>query len=629
MEQTKEKNGPRPLELLAPARDAETAIQAVLHGADAVYMGSPSHGARRQAANSVADIRRAAGFAHRYGARLYVTVNTLVYEEEIPEVERLVWDLWRAGVDALIVQDMGLLGMNLPPIALHASTQCDTRGPAKARFLQDAGFSQLVLARELSIDEIRAVSEATEVPLEVFVHGALCVSYSGDCQASYMLTGRSANRGECAQVCRFPFDLEDASGRKLLRGKHLLSLRDMNRSARLAELAAAGASSFKIEGRLKDAAYVKNVVAAYRRALDAVIDANPALYRRSSLGCVELAFDPELSKSFNRGYTSYFLTSPDAPGRMATFGSPKWIGEEVGKVLSGAGRRFSARLKPGVTLNNGDGLGFFDESETFRGFRLNRIENGTLFTANAVDIPSGATLYRNSDSARQKLMAGDTAVRRIPLKAALRLAGSRLVLDLEDESGLRVSAAADVERQMAKTPQEAARLRVLAKLGDTVYSLAAEDVEDSLGELFVPASVLAQLRRDAVSALDTAREAHHRCEPRRPEAPSLRWPGSEPLTRHDNVANSLARRFYAEAGAEVGAMAAEVERPAPDTSRGEVRVMETRYCLRRELGACLKEGGAAKYPSELYLTTSGNRFRLAFDCARCRMRLLFQPRYSD
>lgn len=626
MELKQEKIKPKYIELLAPARDADTAIQAILHGADAVYIGPPSHGARRQAANSLDDIRRVADFAHRYGARLYVTVNTLVYEDEISQVEALVWDLYRAGVDALIVQDLGLLRMNLPPIALHASTQCDTREPAKARFLQDAGFSQLVLARELSLDEIKAVSEATDVPLEVFVHGALCVSYSGDCQASYMLTGRSANRGECAQVCRFPFDLEDAPGRKILTNKHLLSLRDMNRSAQLAELLEAGATSFKIEGRLKDVAYVKNVVAAYRRALDAIIDANPERYRRSSLGKVELNFTPLLDKSFNRGYTSYFLTSPKSPGKMATFGSPKWIGEEVGKVLSGSGRRFNARLKPGIALNNGDGLGYFDAAGTFCGFRLNRVENGTLFTANSVEIPSGAVLYRNADAARQKLMAGETAERRIILKASLRLAGSRLALDLQDESGLMATAAVDVEPQAAKTPQKDARLRVLTKLGDTHYALPADNVSDTVGDIFVPASVLTSLRRDAVAALDLARMARHRCEPRRKEAANLHWPGSAPLTRHDNVANSLSGKFYAEAGAEVGAMAAEVERPATDTQRGEVRVMETRYCLRRELGACLKEGGASKLPAELYLTSAGNRFRLHFDCPNCRMHLLLTPK---
>ena len=621
MERKQEISEPKRIELLAPARDAATAFQAVLHGADAVYMGAPSHGARHQAANSIDDLRRVADFAHAYGARLYVTVNTLVYDDEIPLVEALVWDLYRAGVDALIVQDLGLLRMNLPPIALHASTQCDTRDPAKARFLQDAGFSQIVLARELSLDEIRSVAGAVDVPLEVFVHGALCVSYSGDCQASHMLTGRSANRGECAQVCRFPFDLEDASGRKLLRDKHLLSLRDMNRSAMLADLLDAGATSFKIEGRLKDAAYVKNVVAAYRCALDEIIDADPARYRRSSLGRVELGFTPDLSKSFNRGYTSYFLTDPGAPGKMATFGSPKWIGEEVGKVLAGSGRRYNARLKTGVTLNNGDGLGYFDETGTFRGFRLNRADNGVLFTATPVDIPSGALLYRNSDAARARLMAGETATRRIALNVRLRTSGNRLVLDLEDEAGLRVSSAADFEPQPARTPQLESRRRILMKLGGTRYSLAAEDIVDEAGEVFVPASVLTALRREAVAALDTARIARHQCEPRREPAAELRWPGDAPLTRHDNVANSFARGFYAGLGIEVGAMAAEVERPAPDTPDGEVCVMETRYCLRRELGACLKQGGASKLPAPLYLTSSGNRFRLDFDCARCRMRV--------
>ncbi len=626
MEPKEEKTAAKAIELLAPARDVETAIQAVLHGADAVYMGAPSHGARHQAANSLADIQRAAEFAHRFGARLYVTVNTLVYEREIPQVEALVWDLYRAGVDALIVQDLGLLAMNLPPIALHASTQCDTRTPAKARFLQDAGFSQIVLARELSLEEIKAVADATSVPLEVFVHGALCVSYSGDCQASYMLTGRSANRGECAQVCRFPFDLEDKTGRKLLRDKHLLSLRDMNRSAMLADLLAAGATSFKIEGRLKDTAYVKNVVAAYRRALDAIIDANPRLYRRASLGSVTLNFEPRLDKSFNRGFTDYFLKSPSGAGKMATFGSPKWIGEEVGRVVSGAGKRLTARLKQGVTLNNGDGLGYFNAEGTFCGFRLNRFENGVLFPAAPVDIAPGSVLYRNSDTMRSKQMAGETADRRISIQATLRIAAGRLALDLKDESGLKVSAAVDCELQTARTPQADARLRVLTKLGDTHYSLIPEHVVDTVGDLFVPASVLASLRRHAVEALEIARAARHRCEPRRRPANPPRWPFEKSLSRHDNVANSLAAKFYEEAGAEVAEMAAEVSKPVPDTKNGEVRVMETRYCLRRELGACLKTADASKLPAELFLTSADNKFRLNFDCARCRMRVLLVPK---
>lgn len=297
-----------PLELLAPARDAMTAIEAVRHGADAVYIGASSHGARVSAANPVADIARVVEEAHKFRARVYVTLNTLVYDEELTTVQRLVSELYRVGVDALIVQDLALLRLDIPPIALHASTQCDIRTPRKARFLADAGFSQLVLPRELSLDEIAAIHAAVpDTPLEAFVHGALCVSYSGDCQASLLTTGRSANRGECAQICRLPFDLVDGDGRVRMRGKHLLSLRDLNRLGHLAEMAAAGVSSFKIEGRLKDTAYVKETVAAYRWAVDDVIAENPERYCRSSFGAVQLAFTPDVGKAFNRGFTPYFL----------------------------------------------------------------------------------------------------------------------------------------------------------------------------------------------------------------------------------------------------------------------------------------------------------------------------------
>ena len=321
---------PRPIELLAPARNAATARAAILHGADAVYIGASHHGARAAAGNSVADIAATAELAHLYGARVYVTVNTLVYDNELAEVEQLAKELYRAGVDALIVQDMALLRLDLPPIALHASTQCDIRTPEKARFLADAGFSQIVLARECTLEETAAIAAAVpDTPIEAFCHGALCVSYSGDCQASFATTGRSANRGECAQICRLPYDLTDHAGRVIVRNRHLLSLRDLNRSADIAAMLAAGVSSFKIEGRLKDEAYVKNTVAAYRAIIDRAIAAEPQNYRRLSAGTSSLTFTPDLSRSFNRGYTPYFLTS-DPRQKMGSHLSPKSTGTAVG-----------------------------------------------------------------------------------------------------------------------------------------------------------------------------------------------------------------------------------------------------------------------------------------------------------
>ena len=321
------------IELLAPAANAEVAREAILHGADAVYMGPPSHGARKSAANSIEDISRTADFAHKFGAKVYATVNTIVYDHELKDVERLAWNLYRAGTDALIVQDMALLRLDLPPIALHASTQCDTRTIEKARFLEDVGFSQIVLARELTLKEIADICESLTVPVETFIHGALCVSYSGRCHASQATCGRSANRGECAQICRLPFTLTDANGKILAKDRHLLSLKDFNASDRLEELLNAGVRSLKIEGRLKDASYVKNVVAYYRQRLDNIIEASDGRYERSSSGESTVSFTPQLDKSFNRGFTRYFLDNRRQAGISSPL-TPKSMGEEIKDISS-------------------------------------------------------------------------------------------------------------------------------------------------------------------------------------------------------------------------------------------------------------------------------------------------------
>lgn len=606
---------PRAVELLAPARDADTAIEAIRHGADAVYIGASSHGARQSAANSVADIERVCRYAHRFGAKVYVTVNTIVYDNETEEVRRLVTDLWHAGVDALIVQDMALLEMDLPPIPLHASTQCDTRTPEKARFLQDCGFSQIVLARELSADEIRRVSEAVDAPLEVFVHGALCVSYSGDCQASWVMTGRSANRGECAQICRLKYDLEDASGNKLLRGRHLLSLRDMNRSAQLSELLEAGASSFKIEGRLKDTAYVKNVVSAYRRALDAIIDAHPDRYRRASFGRSDATFTPDLAKSFNRGFTPYFLTRRPGKGEMAQFGTPKWIGEPVGEVIRCRGKEIEARLER--TINNGDGLSYFDAGGAFEGFRVNRAEGNRLFLSSEIRLAPGTRLYRNNDTSFNAAMQGNTARRTLSLRFTLRSLPWGIALDAEPEYGPAATVTLATPHDEARSPQEDARRRTLEKTGDTDYRVTG--IDDRLGRIFVPASLLTRLRRDAIAALEKGAEAVMRRDTRvRPQKlPAL----DRELTRHDNISNRLAARFYRKLGATSTPPAIETGKPAREA---ETRVMECRYCLRRELGACLKTPGGSSLPTPLYITTGNHRLRLEFDCAKCVMRLWHQ-----
>lgn len=600
------------LELLSPARDAATALAAVDHGADAVYIGAPHHGARSSATNSIDDISRVVEYAHAFGVKVYVTLNTLVYDSELESVRSLVWELYRAGVDALIVQDLGLLEMNLPPIALHASTQCDIVTPGKARFLEDAGFSQLVLARELTLEEIRRIRCATTVPLEAFVHGALCVSYSGNCQASFALTGRSANRGECAQICRLAYDLVDGDGRVVMAGKHLLSLRDMNRRAYLGAMIDAGVTSFKIEGRLKDMSYVKTVTAAYRRALDEIIEAGGGRYARSSLGESTVGFTPRFEQSFNRGFTDYFLNDRRPQPPMASVDTPKSVGECVGKVLQVKGN--CVKIKAAAEINNGDGLSYFRPDGRLDGFRVNRADGDSLYLTDRPDVAPGTMLYRNYDSALSAAMSRATAARKIDVDLVVRPAGRRAVaLDISLDSDPKQSAAACVECELAPatTDQREARRRALMKFGDTIYTPVGLD--DRCGDLFVPLSVLSRLRREAVAALDKARRASYRYDYRRPSAgpqsPALK------LDYYDNVANRLSRQFYTRAGA--------VEiKPSLETS-GRVddgmRVMLTRYCLRRELGACLRSGGAGSLKGPLKLRGANFCMNIDFDCSRCEM----------
>lgn len=602
---------PVAIELLAPARNAEIAREAILHGADAVYIGAEDFGARAAAGNSVDDIARLCEFASQFRSRVYVTVNTIIYDRELQAVENLIKRLYRAGVDALIVQDMGLLRLDLPPIALHASTQCDIRTPQRARFLQDAGFSQLVLPRELSLEEIAEIRKAVDVPLEAFVHGALCVSYSGDCHAGWALKGRSANRGECPQICRLPFDLYDGTGRIVERERHLLSLKDMNRSAGIADMIAAGISSFKIEGRLKDAGYVKNICTFYRQRLDAVIDSTPDRYVRSSCGTVDTTFTPVAEKSFNRGFTPYFLSGK--PGKIASIYTPKSQGEEVAKVKRSEGNFIIADIT--VPLANGDGLGFFDRDNRFVGFRLNRVEGNKLYPANRIAIAPGTTLYRNSDKAFDDLLSRKTASRTIGIDVTLRLAGDRLVLDIADERGNSCSAtSAPIAIEAAKTPQQQARQRIISKLGETIYRL--NNYNDLAGDIFIPAKELTSLRRNALELLESSNRCRLTRELRRKEKMDAVFPDGPKLTYHENVANKLAEKFYRDHGVTHIQPAAEISLPG-----NNMVVMTTRYCLRRELGACLKTGGDSRLKGPLSLRSGNMHLTLEFDCKNCLMKV--------
>lgn len=585
------------LQLLAPAANAAIAFEAIRHGADAIYIGPPSHGARKSASNSIEDISAVVDYAHRFGASVYATVNTIVYDDELRQVEALCRKLYRVGVDALIVQDMGLLRLDLPPIALHASTQCDIRTPEKARFLQDVGFSQLVLARELTLREIKAITEAVDIPVECFIHGALCVSYSGRCHASCVTTGRSANRGECAQICRLPYNLVDSNGREIARNRHLLSLKDFNASESLPDLVNAGVSSFKIEGRLKDAGYVKNIVAHYNSLLNNLVRESGGEYVRSSFGKVDISFTPSPAKSFNRGFTEYFLKNR-RPDHIASLFTPKSMGEPVTDIRM---------------LHNGDGIGFVDSKGEWQGVNINKVEAGKLITARNVDIPKGSTLFRTLDIEWQKLIAKPTATRKIRMDVKI----SATCVEATDERGCRLAIPLDATVEKATKPMT--YQNEFAKLGTTDYYLG-EYHSDLDPYTFIPRSEISGIRRRLVELLDKCFEANYVYEYRRGENPDAIYPLKR-LDFRENVANAAARAFYESHGATVNEMAMETTSSPGKESKV---VMTTRHCILRELGMC-RRLVRDRVALPLFLESGSRRFRLHFNCADCEMEVLTEP----
>jgi len=603
----------RKIELLAPAKNLECGIAAIDHGADAVYIGAPRFGARAAAGNSLEDIAELVKYAHLYNVRIYVTLNTILKDEELPETETMIWDLYRIGVDALIVQDMGLLGLNLPPIPLHASTQMDNRNAEKVKFLAEAGFRQVVLARELTLEQIRKIHEAVpHTPLEVFVHGALCVSYSGQCYVSQHCFGRSANRGECAQFCRLAFDMVDADGKTIVQNKHLLSLKDLNQSEELEKLLDAGASSFKIEGRLKDVAYVKNVTAYYRKRIDEILKRRHE-YVRASSGVVKLDFRPQLDKSFTRGFTNYFLFERSKD--IFSFDTPKSLGEEMGYVKEIRGNYIVvAGVKP---FNNGDGICYLDERGKLRGLRINRVENNKLFPAGDVPrIKRHTILYRNYDQEFEKVMQRKSAERK--LGVALRLEENHFgfTLTMTDEDDVSVSIALNREKELARTPQTENLKNQLGKLGNTPFE--ATSIEVALKDnWFIPSSVIAELRREAVDKLLSARRMNYRQEIVSMPETSHPYPQGE-LTYLGNVMNRYAMQFYLHH--DVARVASAYEQQAP---AGAV-LMFCKHCLRYSMGWCpVRHKEKSPFREPYYLVSAdGKRFRLEFDCKRCQMKVL-------
>lgn len=601
----------RPIELLAPAKNLECGIEAINHGADAVYIGAPRFGARAAAGNSLADIEALVQYAHLYNVRIYVTVNTILRDDELKETEAMIWDLYRVGVDALIVQDMGLTQLNLPPIPLHASTQMDNRTVEKVRFLADAGFRQVVLARELSVNEISRIHAACpDTLLEVFIHGALCVSYSGQCYVSEACFGRSANRGECAQFCRLQFDMTDADGKVIEKGKHLLSLKDMNQSDNLEELLDAGASSLKIEGRLKDVSYVKNVTAYYRQKLDALFKRRKE-YVRASSGSVKLVFRPQLDKSFSRGFTDYFAHGRN-PG-IFSFNTPKSLGEEVGTVKEIRGNYLTvAGVK---AFSNGDGLCYLDAQGRLQGFRVNRVENNKLFPQEMPRIKPKTVLYRNFDQEFDRIMQKKSAERKLAVDVSLAENNFGFTLTMCDEDGNSVSMALSKNKELARTPQHDNLINQLGKLGNTPF--VPRNIEVDLSEnWFIPSSELAELRRATVEKLLSLRRINYHRELWRMPETEHPYPQKE-LTYLGNVMNKEAAAFYQKHGVEKIAPAFEVEHPEG------AALMFCKHCLRYSMGWCpVHHKVKSPYREPYYLVSGdGKKFRLQFDCKNCQMKV--------
>ena len=652
----------RTLELLAPAKNLECGIAAIDHGADAVYIGAPRFGARAAAGNSLDDIRQLCRYAHQYQAKVHVTVNTIIYDSELNDTLDMIRDLQEAGVDALLLQDMGVLYalQGKGPSAvdftwtreLHSSTQCDTRSAEKVKWLQALGFNRAVLARELSVKEISDIHQAVpDMDLEVFVHGALCVSYSGVCYASERCFGRSANRGECAQFCRMKFNLLDSDNKEIEHQRHLLSLKDMCQIDNLEALADAGACSFKIEGRLKDAGYVKNVVSAYSQRLDEICRKHPQKYARPSFGRPRYEFEANLKKTFNRGFTNYFLKGrqPD----IASFDTPKAIGEFVGKVKEIRGNSFNVASIASFT--NGDGLCFINDEHELEGFRVNRAQGNRLYPLKMpMNLRPGMGLYRNNDQAFEKILAGKTAERKIPIKITFSLydedghsgfsAEAQYVSEQgigwgSDDSNYLGKGIVAFEHNPAQKPQHDNIIRQLSKLGGTIYECREVEIKNQADNYFIPSSVLTELRRNLMEDIEKNADISSSvkavsggslssAEDGLQESKVKVWQREYGKYGYlYNIANKSAHEFYKQHGMNHTENAFELSKTSfQGTMTGESLIMQCRHCIRYSLGYCVKRGGRKPtWKEPLYLELGdGRRFRLEFACNVCQMNI-----YSD
>ena len=618
----------RKLELLAPAKDLKCGIAAIDCGADAVYIGAARFGARQAVGNSIDDINELCEYAHKFGCKVYVTVNTIIYDNELEDTQKLLNELGRIGVDAILVQDMGITKLQLPQnVALHASTQTDNRSAEKVEWLARHNFDRVVLARELSLEEIRNIHRRVpQTELEVFVHGALCVSYSGVCYASEYCFGRSANRGACAQFCRMKFDLTDKDGNEIINQAHLLSLKDMCRIDSLEQLADAGVTSFKIEGRLKDINYVRNVTAAYNKQLNEIISRRGSEYERASSGVWDIRFTPNLNKTFNRGFTDYFLNGRTSD--LASFYTPKAMGEYVGKVKEIRGNSFN--VAGTTSFANGDGLCFINSNNELEGFRINRAEGNRLFPLRMPrGLRKGIALYRNSDQLFEKELNGDNVQRKLGIRINIKASAEGLHIEAKTcDEKLHINLQKDISLEKAQKSQVDNIKRQISKFGNTIFTVEDVIVEPTDFPWFIPNSILAEIRRQATDELmGRLSEMSENQKDTKTKDQAQQLPDNGKGSFHSissyqqpymyNIANRLAHSFYEQEGMSDITPAFEIRKPSSPL------VMQCRYCLRHELGQCKKshkQSGLLKEPLHLRLA-DGRTFRLEFDCKKCQMNI--------
>ena len=618
----------RKLELLAPAKDLKCGIAAIDCGADAVYIGAARFGARQAVGNSIDDINELCEYAHKFGCKVYVTVNTIIYDNELEDTQKLLNELGRIGVDAILVQDMGITKLQLPQnVALHASTQTDNRSAEKVEWLARHNFDRVVLARELSLEEIRNIHRRVpQTELEVFVHGALCVSYSGVCYASEYCFGRSANRGACAQFCRMKFDLTDKDGNEIINQAHLLSLKDMCRIDSLEQLADAGVTSFKIEGRLKDINYVRNVTAAYSNQLNEIISRRGSEYERASSGVCDIRFTPNLNKTFNRGFTDYFLNGRTSD--LASFYTPKAMGEYVGKVKEIRGNSFN--VAGTTSFANGDGLCLINSNNELEGFRINRAEGNRLFPLRMPrGLRKGIALYRNSDQLFEKELNGDNGQRKLGIRINIKASAEGLHIEAKTcDEKLHINLQKDISLEKAQKSQVDNIKRQISKFGNTIFTVEDVIVEPTDFPWFIPNSILAEIRRQATDELmGRLSEMSENQKDTKTKDQAQQLPDNGKVSFHSissyqqpymyNIANRLAHSFYEQEGMSDITPAFEIRKPSSPL------VMQCRYCLRHELGQCKKshkQSGLLKEPLHLRLA-DGRTFRLEFDCKKCQMNI--------